>query len=388
MAATVLRDTLERLATDGDGTGASEPDRAGVGRTSTVHRMHSLSEQGPAAQRRRTALVVVAAVAALLLSGCGSGSRLTGTVVKEAGAACKKPAAVPTAPGKPTNEKFEARPPIGKDAIVELKPGNGEAAKVGNELTVELFVLSCNTGDQLFSTWDNAPAASAVPSTAGPSPTTAAPAGPVGPQKVVLKAPAVPQGLVDGLTGLKVGGQRQVTIPASLGVGSEGGNLPIGGTAAPGDTLVYVVQLDATGPAAATCEDSPVSDTGPDRAPIVTINPAGTVPTKLVVKDIKVGTGAVVKAGDKFSAQYTGYVCGTGRKFQASWDTGQPLVDATLTAGSLIQGWVDGIPGMAVGGRRVLVIPPASAYKDQSPSGSGIPANSTLFFVIELTKIG
>jgi len=48
----------------------------------------------------------------------------------------------------------------------------------------------------------------------------------------------------------------------------------------------------------------------------------------------------------------------------------------------VIPGWVQGLVGMRVGGRRELIIPPALAYKNQA--NGTIPANSTLIFVIDL----
>ena len=51
----------------------------------------------------------------------------------------------------------------------------------------------------------------------------------------------------------------------------------------------------------------------------------------------------------------------------------------------VIQGWINGIPGMKVGGRRELIIPPALAYKNQS--NGPIPANSTLIFIVDLLKV-
>jgi peptidylprolyl isomerase len=48
----------------------------------------------------------------------------------------------------------------------------------------------------------------------------------------------------------------------------------------------------------------------------------------------------------------------------------------------LIQGWQEGIPGMKVGGRRQLVIPPEQAY---GPTGGGHRlSGKALIFVIDL----
>ena len=50
-----------------------------------------------------------------------------------------------------------------------------------------------------------------------------------------------------------------------------------------------------------------------------------------------------------------------------------------------IQGWQDGIPGMKVGGRRELVIPPHLAY---GPAGGHFLGGKTLIFVIDLISVG
>ena len=68
----------------------------------------------------------------------------------------------------------------------------------------------------------------------------------------------------------------------------------------------------------------------------------------------------------------------TGEQFDASWDRGEPIA---FPLRGLIQGWQDGIPGMRVGGRRQLVIPPELAY---GTSGGHRLSGRTLVFVIDL----
>lgn len=99
--------------------------------------------------------------------------------------------------------------------------------------------------------------------------------------------------------------------------------------------------------------------------------------------DLVVGTGAEVPVGAKITANYTGAVAATGKIFESSLDSGQPV---TFSLNEVIPGWTEGVPGMKVGGKRRLIIPADKAYGAQSPSPD-IPANSALVFDIELISI-
>jgi FKBP-type peptidyl-prolyl cis-trans isomerase len=114
--------------------------------------------------------------------------------------------------------------------------------------------------------------------------------------------------------------------------------------------------------------------------------PTGQPPTELQSADLIVGTGTEVKLGDNVTAQYVLATYSTGKEVQSSWDSGSPFTFA-LASGHVIDGWVQGVPGMRVGGRRELVIPPSLGYGSQSP-GSGIAPNDTLVFIVDVTKIG
>ncbi len=112
--------------------------------------------------------------------------------------------------------------------------------------------------------------------------------------------------------------------------------------------------------------------------------PVGPPPTKLVTKDLKVGTGPAVAVNETVTMQYVLVSCSTGEMVQSSWSS-SPFT-AALTEGQLIDGWIQGIPGMKVGGRRMLVVPPSLGYGAQGQQG--IAPNETLIFVVDLLKIG
>ena len=109
--------------------------------------------------------------------------------------------------------------------------------------------------------------------------------------------------------------------------------------------------------------------------------PSGPPPSKLVVKDLIKGTGPAATPGSTVTVQYVGVLYKNGKQFDASWNdgSGQPV---SLPLSGVIPGWQQGIPGMRVGGRRELIIPPSLAYKNEKQAK--IPANSTLVFVIDL----
>lgn len=107
---------------------------------------------------------------------------------------------------------------------------------------------------------------------------------------------------------------------------------------------------------------------------------------QLIKKDLINGTGQTAQAGGTVVVNYVGVLCKTGKEFDASWTRNQPFTTA-LSTGSVIPGWVEGIPGMKVGGRRELIIPASLAY-GKAGSGSTIPPNSPLVFVVDLISVG
>ncbi len=121
-----------------------------------------------------------------------------------------------------------------------------------------------------------------------------------------------------------------------------------------------------------------------------TTNPQAPMPeasstTELQVNDETVGTGATAEPGDTVTVNYVGALT-DGTVFDASANHGNQGFTFQLGAGQVIKGWDQGIVGMKVGGKRVLVIPASLAYGDQA-FGNVIPANSTLVFEVELLNV-
>jgi FKBP-type peptidyl-prolyl cis-trans isomerase FkpA len=109
----------------------------------------------------------------------------------------------------------------------------------------------------------------------------------------------------------------------------------------------------------------------------------------LEVVDMLVGSGAEATAGKALTVHYTGWLYdrnapqNKGTIFDSS--AGRGAYPFTLGRGDVIDGWDQGIPGMRVGGKRRLTIPPDLAY---GKDGYGpIPPNSSLIFEVELVSV-
>jgi peptidylprolyl isomerase len=139
-----------------------------------------------------------------------------------------------------------------------------------------------------------------------------------------------------------------------------------------------------SGAVATTQQTTPTPVAGSDSFDEGAGKPVITLPDGLKYINLKVGDGALATANSTVSVHYTGWLA-SGQKFDSSRDRGQPF-EVQLGQGQVIEGWDEGIPGMKVGGRRKLIIPPALAYKDQGYPPT-IPPNATLTFTIELLAV-
>jgi peptidylprolyl isomerase len=121
------------------------------------------------------------------------------------------------------------------------------------------------------------------------------------------------------------------------------------------------------------------------KKPVVVV-PKGPPPKTLVIKDLIRGTGPVATASSTVTVQYVGVLYKDGKQFDASWNDGSGQPTSFSLSGGVIQGWTQGIPGMRVGGRRELIIPPSLGY-GKAGSPPKIPPNSTLVFVVDLHAV-
>src|SRR6478672_4072906 len=100
--------------------------------------------------------------------------------------------------------------------IVDLTLGDGEEATRGRTVIVQYVGVSFGTGQEFDSSWSRSQ-----------------------PFEFQLGAGRVIAGWDQGVAGMRIGGRRQLTIPAKLAYGDRGA----GGAIKPGEHLVFVVDL-------------------------------------------------------------------------------------------------------------------------------------------------
>jgi peptidylprolyl isomerase len=175
---------------------------------------------------------------------------------------------------------------------------------------------------------------------------------------------------------------------AGCGSGSGSSTITVGNEN-PADNSIIKETSSTSSTTSSTPSSTTASVKTPTSGPLstepkVTV-PTGPAPKKLETKELIKGTGAEAKAGDKITVNYVGVLYKGGKEFNASWEVKEPF-SFTLGEGQVIKGWDQGIPGMKVGGRRELIIPAELAY-GASGSGSKIPPNSPLVFVVDLLAV-
>jgi peptidylprolyl isomerase len=132
-----------------------------------------------------------------------------------------------------------------------------------------------------------------------------------------------------------------------------------------------IEEVDCGGPA-------PVDEVPP-------VEPPASIPTELVVEDLRPGSGPAAETGDTVYIDYTGIRAADGVEFDSSYAREVPL-DFPLGRGDAIPGMELGLVGARAGMLRRLDVPAALAYGD-SPPDSEIRPGDALTFMIEVRAV-
>ncbi len=220
--------------------------------------------------------------------------------------------------------------PLDKLGIKDTKVGTGDPAQNGDSVYVE-YTGKLGNGT-VFDSTDKHDGA---------------------PFEVPLGAGKVIKGWDAGLVGMKVGGERHLSIPAAMAYGEKSqGEIPAN------SDLFFDVKMDM----------------------IVKPGDENTLQQKL----IKPGTGRKLKDGDTVEVDYTGTLL-NGKEFDSTKSHGGKPFVVHLGKHEVVPGFEAALEAMKVGEESVFTIPPFYAYGAQA-QGS-IPPNSWLRFDLKVVKL-
>ncbi|MBC8506806.1 MAG: FKBP-type peptidyl-prolyl cis-trans isomerase [Anaerolineales bacterium] len=166
---------------------------------------------------------------------------------------------------------------------------------------------------------------------------------------------------------MKAGGSAKLVLPPELAFGEAGyGVIP------PNSQIVMDIEIVSI--------DSPPTPTD------VAADELTSTESGLQYIDLAGGEGVEAEAGNTVITHYTIWVqAESENSFVFSSIFSQPLTFIIGSGNIVFPGWDEGVTGMKLGGKRLLVIPPDLALGE---SGSGdIPPNATLVMEVELVEL-
>ncbi|HYK70525.1 MAG TPA: FKBP-type peptidyl-prolyl cis-trans isomerase [Streptosporangiaceae bacterium] len=311
---------------------------------------------------RRIAAASLAALAACaVVAGCGSSSPSSANAAVTVKGSFEKSPKV-TIPAEKASTNLVVSTPI-KGSGAALKSGDSPLADVA------LYKWSGTKHSLLYSTFSTGP--QIIPSQLG-----------------------LP-GLVTALKGAHLGSRVVAVLPPKYAYGTTGeSQLGVKGT----DTLVWVIDLmqqyagteSASGPQLSSGGGGlpTVTAKSAGQAPTIAVNSKAAPPTALQVKTLIQGSGPKLTKGETVVAQYVGAIWRTGSVFASSWPSSQQPSGQLFgfqLGGNVLAGWTQGLTGVPVGSRVLLVIPPSLGYGPAGGNASaGIQKTDTLVFVVDV----
>jgi peptidylprolyl isomerase len=318
----------------------------------------------PTPLRARALPAALVAAAVVVLAGCGSSNSSDNSSSSSSGSnsAALDAISVSGSVGKASDLTFKDKVNDSNQDSKVLVTGSGPTVNTKDSVVLQTVIADGTTKKTLSDSYSGS-----------------------GPSMVDLSGQVQPF-LVDALSGNKIGSRVLLAVPAKQIFGTSG-NPQVGIGA--NDTLVFVLDMVGLGKSG----PDGTSHSEPSWAPKVnrtqgavsgldfakTPKPNG----KLRVAALRSGTGPVLKDGQTAFVRYVGQVYRGKQPFDQNF-TGQDTAPRSfqIANGHVITGWVKGLVGQRVGSEVVLQIPPQDAYGKKAQQG--IPANSTLYFVVDI----
>ncbi|QIK66439.1 hypothetical protein G7072_08795 [Nocardioides sp. HDW12B] len=211
------------------------------------------------------------------------------------------------------------------------------------------------------------------------------------PEPESLTVSEQPPAIKDAIEGTTIGSRVVLAAPVADVLGEQGA--PQAGLA-PEDDVVFVFDLIEEAAQPLSGPEGEAVDPPADAPTIVEEDGAVTGldfsdapeddPTELQVIPLVEGEGEKIAEGDTITVNYLGSKWGEGNEpFDNSYERGEPT-EFPLSPGGLIDGWVEGLEGVAVGSRVMLIIPPELGYGEQGNPDIEVTGDDTLVFVIDV----
>jgi peptidylprolyl isomerase len=302
---------------------------------------------------RRTLPLLVTAT--LLFAACSSDDNASETTAEETastdqpsetadGSADGEASTPPSNPDKPEVEVPEEIPT--ELVVTVIEEGTGPEAESGDTVIVDYVGVRTRDGVEFDNSYDRSE-----------------------PFSVVLGQGGVIAGWDEGLVGARTGARLRLDIPSDLAYGTEARGDIIGEN----EALTFLIDVRAV-----------IKPSVADDAPTEPGVPPSEGATETTFTDLVEGDGTELQAGQTGVINYVLFRGDNQVALESNW-TSAPVPVPTAEGG--FPGFVNGLPGMKVGGRRAIVVPPEDAFGPDGNPQLGLPAGTDMVIVVDLLGV-
>jgi FKBP-type peptidyl-prolyl cis-trans isomerase len=311
------------------------------------------------------ALLCALSVCALFLTACGSDTKSDDPLNNGKSYDRLDAVTISGDVGSPPEVKWKGEMTAGKVESKTITEGDGDALKGQDNVLAHIWIGNGYSQQNTYSTYEDKKA------------------------EILTVNNQLPDFLA-AVRDAKLGSRLAITASAKEAFGSDAGNSALG--IGNKDTVLVIVDLVSKVMDKPEGERSPY----PDWMPTPTFTkgvisgfdftnaPDPTDDLRRV--QLVQGTGPRVKKGQTIAVRYLGQAFDGDKPFDENFGdtgTGTPTT-FSIGTGAVIKGWDQGLEGVPVGSRVVLEVPPELGYGADGSPDSGIPANATLVFVIDI----